>query len=344
MESIYNFTEKDLKDKLILKGFLGYSAGQVFGWIYDKKIKDFDLMTNLSKGVRQFFKDNFYFSGFEVIKREKAKDKTEKFLLKLEDGHLIEAVLIPKKERNTLCLSTQVGCKFSCSFCSSSQGGLRRQLLVSEIIEQYLFVESKLGRSKITNIVFMGIGEPMDNFDNVIKAIMILTNKKGFNLGKRKITISTCGLVPQIQKLADLKIGVKLAISLYSADDKIRSKLMPVNKKYPLSELKKSLKYYSDRENYPISFEYVLLGGANTDSASALALADFLRGIKAKVNLIPYNGEDSRYSIPTQEEIKAFSGELKKRGVFFSIRESRGQDIKAACGQLKASYFSASKK
>ena len=190
----------------------------------------------------------------------------------------------------------------------------------------------------------MGIGEPMDNFDNVIKAIRILTNKKGLNLGKRKITISTCGLVPQIQKLADLKIGAKLAISLHSADDKTRSKLMPVNKKYPLSELKKSLRYYSDRENYPISFEYILLGGTNIDSASALSLAKFLRGIKAKVNLIPYNGEDPRYSIPSQEEIKIFSEELKKRGVFFSIRESRGQDIKAACGQLKALFLRASRK
>lgn len=339
MESIYNYSLEELRDILTAKGYPAYTAKQVFDWIYKNRVKNFEEMANISKDIRRFLAENFCFSGLNLIKREKSKDKTEKFLFKLEDKYLIETVLIPSQQRNSLCVSTQVGCKFRCSFCASGQKGFQRNLEVFEIIGQYLEVCSLITSGKITNIVFMGIGEPLDNLDNVVKAINILGEKEGIGLGRRKITVSTCGLLPQIKKLADLKLGIKLAISLHSASDKVREKLMPINKKYPLSGLKGALKYYSDRDSYPISFEYVLLGKTNTGISDAESLAEFLKGIKSKVNLIPYNGNDPRYSIAKKEEIDMFCQRLKKRGVFFTARKGRGQDIEAACGQLKAKYL-----
>jgi len=339
MKSIYNYIFEELKDLLKSKGYPVYLSKQIFDWLYKKRVEDFEEMTNISKDIRRFLRDNFCFSELELINRQKSKDKTEKFLFKLEDESLIEAVLIPEGKRNSLCLSTQVGCKFNCKFCESGKKGFKRDLKISEIISQYIKVSNTIKPKRITNIVFMGIGEPLDNFDNVLGAINILTKKEAIGLGRRKITISTCGLLPQIKKLADLKLGIKLAISLHSASDKMREKLMPINKKYPLTELKSALKYYSDRDNYPISFEYVLLGKTNTSLSDAESLAKFLGGIKAKVNLIPYNGCDSRYTIAEKEKIDIFCQILKKRGIFFTVRKGRGQDIEAACGQLRAKYL-----
>jgi len=339
MESIYNYSLEEFRDILTAKGYPAYTAKQVFDWLYKKRIKDFKEMTNISEDIRQLLEDNFCFFKLELIKKKESKDKTEKFLLKLEDESVIESVLIPKEKRNSLCVSTQVGCKFNCTFCESGKKGLKRNLKTFEIVSQYLKIADLISPKVINNIIFMGIGEPLDNFDNVLKAISILTHKEGVGFGGRKITISTCGLPSQTKRLADLSLKIKLAISLHSADDRKREELMPVNKKYSLSELKKSLKYYSDRDNYPISFEYVLLGKANTSIEDAKKLAGFLKGIKAKVNLIPYNGRDTKYSIPKKSEIDIFCRELKKRDIFFTVREPRGQDIEAACGQLRAKFL-----
>lgn len=339
MESIYNFSEKELKNKLTSNGFPGYTARQIFEWVYGKKVPDFDSMGNLSKELREFLKKSFSIHKLGLIKKEKSSDRAEKFLFKLEDNLAIEAVLIPEKARSTLCVSTQVGCKFRCLFCASGESGFKRNLTAGEIINQYLSVSSLKAPSKITNIVFMGIGEPLDNFDNTIKSINILMNSAGINFSKRRISLSTCGLVPEIKKLAKLKLGVKLSVSLHSADNSIRNKLMPINKEYPIEELITALREFSKTSKDPVTFECVLIQGVNTSRDDAKKLAKLLNGVNGKANLIPYNGVSSKFKAPDKETIDIFGQELKRRGVFFTLRKSRGQDINAACGQLKAEYF-----
>jgi len=339
MESIYNFIEKDLKDKLISNDFPGYTARQVFEWVYKRRVIDFSLMSNLSNKLKVFLKDNFVAPKLELIKKEKSTDKIEKYLFKLEDGLAIESVLIPEKIRSTLCVSTQVGCKFKCLFCASGEKGFKRNLTSSEIIGQYFAVAGLKAPFKITNIVFMGIGEPLDNFENTVKSINILMNSAGINFSKRRISISTCGLVPEIKKLAKLKLGIKLSVSLQSADNNIRNKLMPINKKYPLEELIPAIREFSKESRDPVTFEYVLIRGINTSRDDARKLAKLINGVNGKANLIPYNGVSSKFKAPDKETIDIFSQKLKRRGVFFTLRKSRGQDINAACGQLRVGYL-----
>jgi len=339
MEAIYNFTEKDLKDKLISNGFSGYTGRQVFEWIYKRRALDFDSMSNLSKKIKEFLKSNFSIPKLKLIKREKSTDKTEKFLFELEDGMAIESVLIPEKTRSTLCVSTQVGCKFKCLFCASGEKGFKRNLTASEIIGQYFAVAGLKAPAKVTNIVFMGIGEPLDNFDNTIKSINILMNSAGINFSKRRISISTCGLVPEIKELAKLKLGIKLSVSLHSADNDIRDELMPINKKYPLKELMLATREFSKVSKDLVTFECVLIQDLNTSVDDARKLAKLLNRVNGKANLIPYNGSSSEIKAPTQEQLDIFSQELKDRSAFFTLRKSRGQDINAACGQLKAKYL-----
>lgn len=331
MDSIYDFSLEKLKNKLVLEGFSSFVAGQIFGWIYKKRVASFSEMSNISKEARLYLEGNFSFPRLKLLKKQVSKDRTVKFLFGLEDKNSIETVLIPEKTRNTLCLSTQVGCKFKCSFCESGKGGFIRNLTASEIIGQYLAVGKK-----ITNIVFMGIGEPLDNFDNLVRSIYIFSEPKGIALGRRKITISTCGLIPQIKQLSKLKLGIKLSVSLHSANNGVRTRLMPINKKYDLRELIKALQKFSDSENYPITFEYGLIRGVNTDKKDAKSLAKLLRCLKFKLNLIPINYSISRFCAPDTREVESFTKELERQGMFFTIRKSRGQDIAAACGQLKS--------
>jgi len=338
MESIYNFTENELKDKLTLNGFPGYTARQVFEWVYQKRAQDFDSMSNLSKKMREFLKENFSIDKLSLIRGEKSPDRTEKFLFKLEDDLAIEAVLIPEKARSTLCVSTQVGCKFKCLFCASGEKGFRRNLTAGEIINQYLSVSDLKASPKITNLVFMGVGEPLDNFENTIKSINILMNSAGINFSKRRISLSTCGLIPEIKKLAKLKLGIKLSVSLQSADNSIRNKLMPINKEYPIEELIPAIREFNKASKDPVTFGYVLIQGINDSRDDAKKLAKLLNRVNGKANLIPYSGASSKFKAPTQEEVDAFSQELRRRGVFFTLRKSRGQDINAACGQLRARY------
>jgi 23S rRNA (adenine2503-C2)-methyltransferase len=316
--------------------FPSYYAQQVFGWIYKKRIEDPCLMTNLSKDARKFLKDKFYFSRLDLLNKELSHDGTEKFLFKLKDGSRIESVLIPENKRYTLCISSQVGCKFCCRFCLSGKDGLKRNLTVSEIINQYLSVQDVNPKQKITNIVFMGTGEPLDNFSNVVNTVKILTDPYGLYFGKRRICISTCGLIPQIKKLAELRLGVKLSISLHSPDSASRTRMLPINKQYSLENLIKALKEFTRYEKYPITFEYVLIKGFNATRTDAIKLARLLKGFSCKVNLIPYNASFLDFKPPSPEEIAAFKNELTRQGIFFTLRKSRGEDIRAACGQLRA--------
>ncbi|MFA5008122.1 MAG: 23S rRNA (adenine(2503)-C(2))-methyltransferase RlmN [Candidatus Omnitrophota bacterium] len=334
-EDIKNYTLEELKNYFKDRSIPSYSAGQVFGWIYSKRVEKFELMTDISKGTRDFLSRNFYFSKLKILKREISLDKTEKFLFGLNDATSIESVLIPEGSRFTLCVSSQVGCKYNCKFCISGSRGLKRNLSASEIVNQYLIIRDLVG-DKITNMVFMGIGEPLDNFEMTVKAIRIFTEHKGLDFGKRRISISTCGIIPQIEELLRLKLGVKLSVSLHSADSEIRSRIMPVNRKYPLIELIKTLRNFSKSEKYPITFEYALFGSLNTSKLDAQKLAQLLKGINCKINLIPYNATQGIFKEPASSEIEGFCNELYKTGLFYTLRKSRGQDIRAACGQLYA--------
>lgn len=334
-KDLKNYTLAQLKELLKIKGLPAFCGQQIFNWVYQRRIEDFYLMTNISKKTREFLKSNFYFSSINLLKREVSSDGTQKFLFGLEDNNCIEAVLIPEGKRNTLCLSSQVGCKFNCKFCLSGKGGFRRNLHPCEIINQYLSV-SDISKAKITNIVFMGIGEPLENFSNTIQAIKTFMEPEGIHFGRRRICISTCGLVPQIKKLAELKLGIKLSISLHSADNDTRSMLMPINRKYPLKDLTGVLKYFSKLDKYPVTFEYVLIKGINTSNSDAYRMTKLLNGIPSKINLIPLNYSYGKFCPPQREEIDNFRKQLKKSGLVTTLRKSKGQDISAACGQLRA--------
>jgi len=334
MQNIYNYSLTELRQYLFKEGLPAFCAGQVFDWLYKKRVEDFDGMSNLSKDARCFLKKTFFFGKLACIRRQRSADTTEKYLFRLQDDALIETVLIPEKRRTSVCISTQVGCKFKCSFCASGATGFKRNLETAEIIGQYLWV---IDQGKIpTNLVFMGIGEPLDNFDNVIKAVRILIDSKGTGFSKRKICISTAGISEPIKQLLRLDLGIKLSVSLHSADNDIRSKLMPINRKYPLKELIAVLKNSGRIQRYPITFEYALIRGLNTRKKDAVLLSQLLHGITYKINLIPLNQACANYQSPTPEEIAEFTSTLKKKGIVFTIRKPRGQDIDAACGQLRA--------
>lgn len=336
-EDIKNYALKELTTCLKKKNLVRYRARQVFNWIYARRLENFDLMTDLSREDREALRRYFYFSKLKILKQEISSDKTEKFLMQLSDGANVESVLIPEGERLTLCISSQVGCKYACKFCMSGKQGFKRNLSASEIVNQYLTVVD-LRKDKITNIVFMGIGEPLDNFQNVIRAIEIFIEPAGLGFGKRRICISTCGIAPEIEKLGELKLGIKLSVSLHSADDKIRSEIMPINRKYPLRKLKEAIKSFNRYEKYPVTFEYALLENLNIGREDAKGVAKFLEGMNCKLNLIPYNESSLKFNRPSSTKIEKFCEELSKRGVFYTLRKSRGLDIHAACGQLRANF------
>jgi len=338
MKNIKNLSLLELKDILKIGGYPAFSATQIFDWMYKKDVFDFGKMSNIPKGTRAFFSEYFSFSKIIMVKSEKSNDGTEKFLFKLDDDYLIETVLIPENERHTLCISTQVGCKFGCKFCVSGIDGFKRNLEPAEIIDQFIEVKKLISPGKITNIVFMGIGEPLDNFNNLIKTINILQEKQGINFGRKRITISTSGIAPKMDELLDLDLGVKLSVSLHAADDVKRSQIMPINKKYSLEQIMKIVKRFS-RKKILITFEYILIKDLNASAQDARNLAKILKGIKYKLNIIPFNdSDDFDWNAPSNQDIDNFKLLLKDNKLKFTMRKPRGQDIKAACGQLKAEF------
>lgn len=339
MENIKNYTFHELKEFFKKNAMSAFLASQIFDWIYKKGLEDFDLMNNIAINKRDFLKSTFCFSRLKILAQEISRDSTKKFLFGLKDSSAIESVLIPQKERNTLCVSTQVGCKFACKFCLSGELSFKRNLEVCEIVDQYLEVARAIKPAKITNIVFMGIGEPLDNFDNLVKSINILTCSKGLNFGATRISVSTAGLTSSIKDLTALKLGVRLSISLHATDNQNRSKIMPINKKYPLEGLLAAAKDFASTSRKPVIFEYVLIKGLNASLDCARSLSKLLNPINSKLNLILYNPACGKFEALSDKEIEAFTNELKKRKVFYTIRQSRGQDISAACGQLKAKWL-----
>jgi len=333
-KDIENLTFAELKAELESWGEPAYRARQVFEWVYQKGAESFAAMTDLPKGLRQRLEDEFWLGVLELTEQLRSKDGTEKFLFRLRDGQRIETVLIPSGGRRTLCLSTQVGCKFACAFCASGAGGFKRNLVPSEMLGQVRFLRHRLD-VRLTNFVFMGMGEPLDNLDNLVRTVRIMNAPEGMGIAARRITISTVGIVPAIEKLENLGLQVSLSLSLHATTDELRSRLLPVNRKYPLAELIKAGAHYARATGRMITIEYILISGLNDTDADARRLASLARKLRAKINLVPYSpGCGAGFAPSPGPRQEAFLQTLESLGVGATVRRSKGGDIRAACGQL----------
>ncbi len=335
MKNIKDYDLDELKEEFLKLGEKAYRAEQVFKWIYVEEVTSFDDMTNISKELREKLKEVFNFHNFKILKKQESVDGTKKYLFDILDDNAIESVLMEYHHGKTICVSSQVGCKMGCKFCASTGIKFARNLTAGEIVEQILAIQRD-EQIRISNIVFMGIGEPLDNFDNVMKAIKILNNPKGLNIGARHISISTSGLVPKIYELADKNLQCTLSISLHATTDEKRSEMMPVNNAYPIEELLQACKDYIAKTNRRISFEYALAKDNNDNLEDAQALVKLLKGMLCHVNLIPINKiENGKYSKSSNENIIRFRDYLNDHGIVATIRRELGSDIDAACGQLR---------
>ncbi|MCD6586405.1 MAG: 23S rRNA (adenine(2503)-C(2))-methyltransferase RlmN [Desulfobacteraceae bacterium] len=335
---IKEFTREELTRWFEKNGIQPYRTTQIMRWIYLKQVHSFNEMTDISKNNRKLVSDNFSFSMPEKKQVESSADGSKKYLFGLHDGNCIETVLIPEKNHYTLCISTQVGCAMGCQFCMTAKSGLIRNLTQAEILNQVLGVlKDVTGEKRLTNIVLMGMGEPLANYENVIRAIHILTdNDSGMRFSTRRVTLSTCGLIPRFDELGrDTKIN--LAISLNATDNRTRSILMPINKRYPIEQLIEACARYQMTPRNKITFEYILMQGINDSVEDAHRLAKLLKPVKAKINLIPFNEHSgSEFKRPTESVILKFQEVLHQKSYTAIIRHSKGQDISAACGQLSA--------
>jgi len=322
-----------------------YRADQVLQWVYEKQAESFDAMTNLPAPLRAKLAEEFQLNAVQELRTRHATDTTEKFLFKLHDGSLIETVLIPATpgltstdERQTVCVSTQVGCAFGCKFCASGLKGFKRNLSAAEIVDQVCHVQ-KLTKQRVDNIVVMGMGEPLANYDNVLRALRILNAPWALGIGARKMTISTAGIVPGIRRLAEEPMQVRLAVSLHGATDEVRSKIMPVNRKFPLSELMAACEHYAKTKGKMLTFEFILIENVNDSIEQAHKLASLAKRVHAKVNLIPYNPvEGLSWRRPDRDRCKVFQHVLRQAGISATLRIEKGTDIAAACGQLRLQH------
>ncbi len=364
LADIKSQTAEELKARFQAWDQPAYRVDQVLEWIYAHRATSWDAMTNLPKPLRDQLRKTFTLHSLELVRKQGARDSSQKFLWRLADHSLIESVLIPANpalygepsDRHTLCVSTQVGCAFGCKFCASGLEGWKRNLEVEEIVEQVLAVERwhesqtrpageeesgkdaqpKAATRLVSNLVIMGMGEPLANYDHLLKALKILNAPWGCGIGARKITISTSGLAPQIRKLADEPLQFRLAISLHGATDETRGRIMPINRKYPLKELVAACEYYQQHKERMITFEYILIAGVNDGLDQTRPLAALARRLNAKVNLIPYNNvEGLAWERPNEEVQNAFLAALEKSGITATLRREKGHDIDAACGQLR---------
>ena len=335
MKNIKDYNLDELITEMENFGEKKFRAEQIFKWLYVDKVKEFDEMTNLSLELREKLKQNYTMCNFKILKKQESADGTKKYLFDVLDGNAIESVLMQYKYGKTICVSSQIGCKMGCKFCASTGIKFVRSLTAGEIVEQVLAVEQDIG-DKISNIVFMGIGEPFDNYDNVMKAIKILNNQKGLNIGARHISVSTSGLVPMIYKFADEDYQCTLSISLHATNDEKRSKMMPINNRYNIKELMEACKYYINKTNKRISFEYALAKDNNDNLEDAKELVKLLKGMLCHVNLIPINKiENGEFTKSSNENIIKFRDYLNDNGIVATIRRELGSDIDAACGQLR---------
>jgi 23S rRNA (adenine2503-C2)-methyltransferase len=341
--SIHSLLLEEIEAHLATLGQRPYRAKQIVDWLYEKRATAFEQMSDLPQTLREQLASDFAFGNLETVRVLGSEDTTRKFLFRLGDGNLIESVLIPaspalygeRSDRRTICVSTQVGCAYGCKFCASGLEGFSRNLDASEIVQQLLAVESAAGE-RIDNVVFMGMGEPLANLTNVVRAIRIINAPWGLEIGARHITVSTSGLAPQIRKLADEPLQSRLALSLHGATDEVRNRIMPVNRKYNLTTLLEACEYYASRKKQRIYFEYILIAGINDADEQAHLLAAHARRLGARVNLIPYNKvEGLEWSRPSRETQERFLSIVRGHEVVATLRREKGHDIDAACGQLR---------
>lgn len=338
-ESIYSLRPDELQQWLKDNGEKPFRAGQIYEWLYNKRVKTFEEMSNLSKGLREKLAENFALTTLSTLVKQESKDGTIKFLFQLQDGYSIETVLMRHDYGNSVCVTTQVGCRIGCTFCASTLGGLKRHLLAGEIVEQVVKVQQTLDEvgERVSSVVIMGIGEPFDNYDAMMNFLKIINNDKGLNIGARHITVSTSGIVPKIYQFADEQLQINFAVSLHAPNQEARQKLMPIARAYKIDELLEAVRYYTKKTGRRVSFEYGLMSGENDSVEIANELADLIKGIKCHVNLIPINYVPERdYVRTSRSSIFAFERALKERGVNVTIRREQGADIAAACGQLRA--------
>ncbi len=335
MKNIKDYNLDELKEEMISIGEKPFRAEQIFKWIYVENVTEFSDMTNLSLELREKLKQNYTLDIFKIIKKQESADGTKKYLFDILDGNAIETVLMQYKHGYSICVSSQVGCKMGCKFCASTGIAFIRNLTAGEIAEQILAVQRDTG-IKISNVVFMGIGEPFDNFDNVLNAIKIINNQKGLNIGARHISVSTCGVVPKIYEIANMDLQCTLSISLHATTNEKRSKMMPINNKYSIEELMNACNYYIQKTNKRISFEYALAKENNDNLDDAKSLVKLLKGMLCHVNLIPINKiENGKFDTSTNENVMKFRDYLNDHGIVATIRRELGDDIDAACGQLR---------
>jgi 23S rRNA (adenine2503-C2)-methyltransferase len=336
--NVKDFTLEELEEYIKGKGLPKFRAGQIFEWIF-RDVEDFEQMTNLPKDLIAKLKEELYIGRSEIeVRQVSREDGTRKYLLKLQDGTAVEAVLMEYSYGRTICISTQVGCRMNCAFCASGIGGLTRHMTSGEMHEEVMAVSRDVGE-RISNIVLMGTGEPFDNYEQVIKFLRTVNNQKGLNIGMRHITISTSGLVPKIIDFADEELQCTLAISLHAPNNEIRDTLMPVNRKYKIEELMDACRYYINKTNKRITFEYALIKGVNDSEQNAEQLARLLRGMLCHVNLIPINEvAEKGFSKSTRTAVERFRGILEKNKIEATVRRELGSDINAACGQLRKKY------
>ena len=337
MIDILSLTLKELEEMLLSKGYEKYRAKQIFSFLYKQNIDNFNLMTALKKDMRKQLSEEFFIYSVKIRSVSIGNDGAKKYLFELLDGALIESVLIPMDDgKFTICVSTQVGCTMGCKFCATGRMGFKRNLTASEIVEQTRYILKDNGL-KIANIVYMGMGEPLDNYDNTVKSMLIMMEEFGLGISKRRMTLSTCGILPSLKQLKKDLPYINLAFSLHSAISEKRSMIMPINEKYPLEDVLRVLKDFPIPRRRRITFEYVMIKGLNDTREDAKALINIMSNLKSKLNLIPLNKHDligTKFEPTSMNEIEKFAQRLRNKGIFVTIRKSKGSDINAACGML----------
>ena len=339
MKSLYDLNYEEIQAFALLQGWKKFRGKQIFKWLYRNRVNNFDAMSDLNLQTREILKENFVISSLTLEKKQISKDGTIKYLFSLEDGSLVESVLMIFDYGKSVCVSTQVGCSMGCTFCASGLLKKQRNLTTAEMVAQVMYIQKELDEKdeRVSHIVVMGTGEPFDNYDHVMNFLSIMNEDNGLAIGARHITISTCGIVPMIEKFAKAQYQYNLAISLHAPNDALRNQLMPINKAYPLGELMKSLQLYESLNNRRLTFEYILLKGVNDQKVHAKQLAKLLANHHYYINLIPYNSVDEQgYQGVSRDCAMEFYDTLMKLGVRCTIRKEHGSDIDAACGQLRA--------
>ena len=340
MKDIKSLNLEQLTEELLSIGEKKFRAKQVYSWIHEKLVDSFDEMTNLSKDLREKLKENYTLNSLDAVAVQTSKiDGTQKYLFRLQDGHVVESVLMRYHHGNSVCISSQVGCLMGCRFCASTIGGKVRDLAPSEMLGQIYKIQ-KLSQERVHNVVVMGTGEPLDNYENLVQFIKMLTDENGLNISQRNLTVSTCGIVPKIRQLAEEKFQMTLALSLHATTQEKRKQLMPIANKYDLKEVLDACHYYYEQTGRRITFEYSLVGGVNDTKQDAEELTKLIGKFPCHVNLIPVNPIKERDFVqPNKQECQAFRNKLEKNGINVTIRREMGRDIDGACGQLRKSYL-----